>query len=227
MREFDIDIKATQEAFHGLEQVNERIVACTNILDCLIHSYVRKIPAKKPKKIVRGVGQQRLWLWLSQEEGTIEAASEEINTFRHYSTYQTDSLAKRGVCRKRMQDMDYTLERFHHFAFDPSKFIEGLCLPLKDRGDRLNRITLFEFLDERMIDQVLPGLLFISLQGSLEERLKRRVRRVTHITGGRRRDLSSVRKQMREETIDSGRGQRAKDTASPERLGARSHHGLA
>jgi hypothetical protein len=68
-----------------------------------------------------------------------------------------------------MQDMDYTLERFHHFAFDSPKFIEGLCLLLKDRGDGLDRNTLFEFLGERVVNQFLPGLLFISLQGSLEE----------------------------------------------------------
>lgn len=30
--------KATQEAFDGLEQVDERIVACADILDRLIHS---------------------------------------------------------------------------------------------------------------------------------------------------------------------------------------------
>ena len=109
----------------------------------------------------------------------MEAASEKINTFRYYyPTYQTDSRAKRLVRRKRMQDMDYTLERFHYFAFDSSKFIEGLCLLLKDCGDGLDRITLFELLGERMVDQFLPGLLFISMQSSLEERL----RRVTHIT---------------------------------------------
>jgi hypothetical protein len=67
-----------------------------------------------------------------------------------------------------MQDIEYTLERFHYFAFDPSKFIEGLCLFLKDRGEGLDRIALFELRGERVVDQ-FPGLLFISLQGSLEE----------------------------------------------------------
>jgi hypothetical protein len=82
--------------------------------------------------------------------------------------------------------MDYTLERFHHFTFDPSKFIEGLCLFLKDRGEGLDRIALFKLLGERVVDQ-FPGLLFISMQGNLEERPKRRVRRVTHIPlAGRR-----------------------------------------
>jgi hypothetical protein len=116
---------------------------------------------------------------------TIETASEEINTFMYYLTYQTDSFAKSRVCRKRIQDMDYTLERFHHFAFDSSKFIEGPCLILKDFGDEIGRRTLFELLGERMVNQFLPSLRFISLQGSLEERLKRRAtsRRATHITG--------------------------------------------
>ena len=89
--------------------------------------------------------------------------------------------------------MDYTLEWFHHFALDPSKFTEGLYLLLKDRNKGLNRIALFEVRGERMVDQLL-GLLFISLQGSLEERLKRRVRRVIHITqAGRGNWLRSLR----------------------------------
>ena len=113
----------------------------------------------------------------------METVSEEINTFRYYLTYQTDSFAKSRVCRKRMQDMDYTLERFHHFALDSSKFLKGLCSILKDFGDGLDRNTLLESPGERMVDQFLPSLRFISLQGSLEERLKRRARRVTHITG--------------------------------------------
>ena len=116
---------------------------------------------------------------------TIEAASKEMNTFRYYPMYQTDGLAKSIVRRKCMQDMDYTLERFHHFAFDSSKFIEGLRLLLKDCSDRLDRITLFEFLGERMVDQFLAGLIFIFPQGSLEEGLKGRAGRVTHITGWR------------------------------------------
>ena len=77
--------------------------------------------------------------------------------------------------------MDYTLEWFHHFAIDPSKFTEGLYLLLKDCNKGLNRIALFEVRGERMVDQFL-GLLFISLLDSLEEKLERGVRRVIHIT---------------------------------------------
>ena len=85
-----------------------------------------------------------------------------------------------------MQDMDYTFERFLNFTFDPSKSSERLCLFLKDCDEGLDRIALFELRGERMVDQS-TGLLFISLQGSLEERLKRRVRRVAHIPlAGRR-----------------------------------------
>ena len=35
---------------------------------------------------------------------------------------------------------------------------------LKNFGDGLDRITLFELLGERMVDQFLSGVLFISLQ---------------------------------------------------------------
>jgi hypothetical protein len=105
---------------------------------------------------------------------TIEAASGEISTDKRNSTYQTG--------RKCMQDMDYTLERFHHFAVVSSKASEGPCLLLKDRGNGLNRITIFELPGERMVDQFHPCLFFIVMQGSLEEGLKHS-RWVTHTHG--------------------------------------------
>jgi hypothetical protein len=106
----------------------------------------------------------------------IEAASGEINTYKRNLTYQTYTLTKSRAGGKRMRDMDYTLEEFHHFVIVSSKFSEVPCLLLKDRGDGLDRITIFELPGERMFDQFYPRLFFIALQGSLEERLKRRAR---------------------------------------------------
>ena len=48
-----------------------------------------------------------------------------------------------------MHDMYYTLEWFHHFAVVSSKFSEGPCLLLKDFGDGLNRIAVFELPSKR------------------------------------------------------------------------------
>jgi hypothetical protein len=114
----------------------------------------------------------------SQGEKAIEAASGETNRYKRNPTYQTDSFAADG---KRMQDMDYALERFHHFVIVSSKFSKCLCLLLKDCGDGLDRIAVFELPSERMVDQFLPCLLFIILQGSIKERFKNRARWVTHV----------------------------------------------
>ena len=105
---------------------------------------------------------------------TIEAASEEVKTCKRNSTYQTGG--------KSMYDMDYTLERFHHFAVISSKFSESVCLLLKDCDDRVNRIAIFELPGERVVDQFHACLLFIVMQGSLEEGVKHRARWSIHIT---------------------------------------------
>jgi hypothetical protein len=123
-----------------------------------------------------------------------EAASGEINSYKRNPTHQADSFAGGG---KRMQDMDYTLEWFHHFVVVSSKFSEGPCLLLKDCGDRLDRVTIFEVPSERMVDQFLLCLLFVVIQGSIEERPKHRARWVAHVSGSKecgyvKRNLSSV-----------------------------------
>jgi hypothetical protein len=100
---------------------------------------------------------------------------------KHYSTYQ--------IGGKHMQDMDYTLEWFHHFVLVSSKFSEVPCLLLKDGGDGLDRIATFELPSERMFDQSHSCLCFIVMQSSLEtcleERLKRKARWVTHTVSPR------------------------------------------
>ena len=82
-----------------------------------------------------------------------------------------------------MDDMYYTLERLHHFSVVLSEFIKSPCLLLKDCGNKLNRIAIFELPSQRVIHQFHARLLFIVVQGCLEEGLKHRVRWFTHITG--------------------------------------------
>jgi hypothetical protein len=113
---------------------------------------------------------------------TIAAASGEVNTCKCNPAYQMA-----GEC---MHDMYYTLEWFHHFVVVSSKFSEGPCLILKDFGDRLNRIAVFELPSKRVVDQFHACLLFIVMQGSLEEGLKHRARWFTHITGRGNVDIS-------------------------------------
>jgi hypothetical protein len=117
---------------------------------------------------------------------TVEIASGEISSHKRDPTYQTGG--------KQMQDVNYTLERLHHFVVVSSKFREGPCLLLKDCGDGLDGITIFKLPSKRMFDQFHACLLFIVTQGGLEERLKHRARRVTHITGGKgRRNMATSR----------------------------------
>jgi hypothetical protein len=110
----------------------------------------------------------------------IEVASREIYSYKRNPTYQTDALTKSRAGGNSMQNIDYTLEQFHHFAVVSSKFSKGLCLLLKDCGDGLDRIAIFELPSERMVDQFHSCLLFVVMQGSLEEQLKHRF---AHITG--------------------------------------------
>jgi hypothetical protein len=99
---------------------------------------------------------------------TIKVTSGELDTYKRNPTYQ--------IGGNRMQDMDYMLKWFHHFVVVSPKFSEGPCLLLKDGGDGLDGIAIFESPSERVFDQFHPRLLFIITQGSIEERLKHRAR---------------------------------------------------
>ena len=56
--------------------------------------------------------------------------------------------------------------------FVPStKLTEGLCLFMKNGGNRLDRVTILELLGEWMSGQYYAGLFLVVLYGSLEEDL--------------------------------------------------------
>ena len=102
-------------------------------------------------------------------------------------TYHTETLKKSRAGGKYIQDTNYSLERFHHFAIISSKFSKSTSLLLKDCDDRLGRIANFELPNEWVVAQSDPRLLFIVPHGSREERLKHRttLAKVTHINGSR------------------------------------------
>ena len=107
-----------------------------------------------------------------------------------HQTYQTDTLAESCACGKCMEDMDGSVEGYHDFAVISSKFCQGTSLILENVHDRVDRIAIFEFLGERMIDQLHPCLFLVVLQGGVEEELKAGGRRGTHFTDGRTADRS-------------------------------------
>jgi hypothetical protein len=85
-----------------------------------------------------------------------------------------------------MQDIDRTLEQFHHPAIVSSTFTEGLCMFLKESSDGLYRVACFELFGEGMVDELGPCLFFIVAQGGIEEQFESRGTRHTHATSRRK-----------------------------------------
>jgi len=74
-----------------------------------------------------------------------------------------------------VENVDYSPEGSRDFAIIPSKSCQVPTLPLESVHDRVDRITIFELLGERMIDKFQPCLFLIVLQGGVEERLEARI----------------------------------------------------
>ena len=70
--------------------------------------------------------------------------------------YQTDPLAENATSRKDMQDVDSPLEPCHELAIVSSKVTESLGFLLKDIDDGVGRLTIYEFVDDLMLEQVDP-----------------------------------------------------------------------
>ena len=82
--------------------------------------------------------------------------------------YQTDTLAKNGAIRERVQDDNRRPERFHDLSTVSSEFVKNLCLFLKNSGDGINRIACFKLPGEGMIKQSCPGLVLVVHESSVE-----------------------------------------------------------
>jgi hypothetical protein len=70
--------------------------------------------------------------------------------------YQTDSLTKNATSRKDMQDINSPLEPCHELAIVPSKVTESLSFLLKDIDDGVDRLAIYDFIDDLMLEQVDP-----------------------------------------------------------------------
>jgi hypothetical protein len=66
--------------------------------------------------------------------------------------YQTDTLAKNGADRNRVQNVDGTLERFHKLPIVSSESAKNMCLFMKNGGDGFNRVAFFKLLGEGVFD---------------------------------------------------------------------------
>jgi len=66
------------------------------------------------------------------------------------SIYQTNAFTKSGAGRKRVQDVDCTLEGLHDLSVFSSEFVELPRMFLKNGGYRVHRVAIFELLGEGM-----------------------------------------------------------------------------
>jgi hypothetical protein len=70
--------------------------------------------------------------------------------------YQTDPLTKNATSRKDMQHVNSPLEPYHELAVVSSKVTESLDFLLKDIDDGVGSLTIYEFVDDLMLEQVDP-----------------------------------------------------------------------
>ena len=76
------------------------------------------------------------------------------------------------------------LEGSHELSVLSSEFMKGPCALLKEGGNGVHRMACFELFGERVVSQFCSGLVFVILQGNIEEGLEGRGwGRVTHIWG--------------------------------------------
>ena len=146
-------------------------MTCVNTFNCLIHMDAgrrQKDMGIRCGKDRQRVGCQRLRKLALRKETSTERESETGNTKRR-PTYQSTTLAKNWIRRKRMEDMDDPLDRSHDFSAVLSKSGNGTSLILKNFHDRVDSIAILELQDEGMVDQFQPRLFFIALQRGVEE----------------------------------------------------------
>ena len=74
----------------------------------------------------------------------------------HIKAYQADPLTNNTTRRKGMQDIDSSLEPCHKLAVVPLKVTESLGFLLKDIDDGVGSLTMYEFVDDFMLEQVDP-----------------------------------------------------------------------
>jgi hypothetical protein len=90
------------------------------------------------------------------------------------SAYRTNTVSKDVSGGERKQNVNCRLELSHelHFAISIPKVVECLCLFLKDVKYCIGRTARSELGGDRIRDNVLPRLLGVFLQGSIEDRLE-------------------------------------------------------
>lgn len=103
------------------------------------------------------------------------------------SAYGANTVSEDATGGERKQNVDCRLELSHelHFAISVPKVVECLCLLLKNAEYCIGRIAASELGGDRIGDNVLPRLLGVLLQGSLEDSLELRGRCV-QVQGGTR-----------------------------------------
>jgi hypothetical protein len=84
-------------------------------------------------------------------------------------TYQTDPVTKNATSRKDIQDINSLLEPCHESAIVSSKIMESPGFLLKDIDNRVDRLAIYEFVDDLMLEQVGPCSFFELFQRGFKE----------------------------------------------------------
>ena len=94
------------------------------------------------------------------------------------SAYRSDSVSRDPTGGECKQDVNCRLELSHelHFAISVSKVVECLCFLLKNVKYCIGRSATSELGCDRIRDNVLPRLLGVLFQGSIEDSLELRRR---------------------------------------------------
>jgi hypothetical protein len=101
------------------------------------------------------------------------------------SAYRANTVSEDLTGGERKQNVNCWLELSHelHFAISIPKIVECLCFFLKNVKYRIGRTATSELGGDWIRDNVLPRLLGVLLQGSIEDRLELR-RRLGCVQGG-------------------------------------------
>ena len=70
------------------------------------------------------------------------------------NTYQTNSRTKHATRRKGIDNTNGSFKPHHDFSIVSSKVTERMRLLLKDVGDGVGRFTVFELVNDWMLNQV-------------------------------------------------------------------------
>ena len=137
-------------------------------------------PKSKRKDAPRVRGQYQPKLHLQAEISGKGINNTLVEAVSNFSAYRANTISKDLTRGERKKNVNCRLELSHelHFAISIAKVVECLCFFLKNAKYCIGRSATSELGGDRIRDNVLPRLLGVLLQGSIEDSLELGRRRV-------------------------------------------------